>query len=330
MKKTLKFYSLFIFLSFFFGGDLSFVQAAYQTESQISAGNRVDFFFDELSVNAEEISFTLTLRGAQTDGDDDCVETYRNGIRAEDVISESCAAIRQVHVFSNQVIPANAEIIKATLDFPEESLFQFCPPTNALPGDNCWRSPYLRLPVSFYQTNALEFNEWGRPSSDEIFSGYPTLNRFAFLIRDFRWGYGRLEVSAALRTNYFDPRLASLPIRSFTDEPDSGFNGCVQIMDGVLSGICGRPMVADLIEQGENNLLDDIPDDPAIDERFLYIYNSPRLSDGYNRPEEELSLDLILGSPRLTITYRTEGGGFGHWIGRIYNDLTLRFTVKNN
>lgn len=251
------------------------VHGAERTKSQINAENRVDFFFDELTVSAE--------------------------------------------------------IIKATLDFPEESHFQFCAPTNALPGNGCWESSYVRLPVSFYQTDELEINEWGRPVSDEAFSGYPTLNRFAFLIRDFRWGYGRLEVSAALRTNYFDPRLASLPIRSFVDEPDPGFNGCIQLMDGVLSGICGEPTVADLIEQGETSLLDEIPDDPAIDERILYVYNSPRLSDGYNRPEEEdLALDLILGSPRVTITYRTEGGGLGHWIGRIYDNLSLRFAVENN
>ena len=136
--------------------------AAYpgETESRIDALDRFEMKLSELTVDPEEIRFTLTLSGNGVESEEDCEERYVEGIREENEDGEArlCRTVRQAFTYSNGgVIPADAEIVKTTLSFDDENFFQIHPP-DFFQGEPeaFWKKGGFKYNVCFYNSEAVE------------------------------------------------------------------------------------------------------------------------------------------------------------------------------
>lgn len=309
--------------------------AAYpgETESRIDALDRFEMKLSELTVDPEEIRFTLTLSGNGVESEEDCEERYVEGVREENGDGEArlCRTVRQAFTYFNGgVIPADAEIVKTTLSFDDENFFQIHPP-DFFQGEPeaFWKKGGFKYNVCFYNPEAVEVTDQNEESTEFMIRGYRTKERFGIYLSAVQWGVNQFAFAMTYRSDFFNPKLAFLPILSAGDDFRHDLSG-FPIVDG-KAGFQGQPTVAELIEQGHTDISEAMPDDPVSDQHVVYAYNDPGFGNGaeYDRSMvEPLRIDLVLLPSKVTVTYRTRQGGVGHWIGSIQNQLRIQYVYK--
>ena len=307
--------------------------AAYpgETESRIDALDRFEMKLSELTVDPEKIRFTLTLSGNGVESEEDCEERYVEGVREDNGDGEArlCRTVRQAFTYFNGgVIPADAEIVKTTLSFDDENFFQIHPP-DFFQGEPeaFWKKGGFKYNVCFYKPEAVEVTDQNEESTEFMIRGYRTKERFGIYLSAVQWGVNQFAFAMTYRSDFFNPKLAFLPILSAGDDFRHDLSG-FPIVDG-KAGFSGQPTVAELIEQGHTDISEAMPDDPVFDQNVVYAYNDPGFGNGaeYDRSMiEPLRLDLVLLPSKVTVTYRTRQGGIGHWIGRVMNRYRIQYT----
>ena len=296
------------------------------SESRIDAIDRFDMKLSDLTIDADQIQFALNLSGNGVESEEECLESYRDGVReGESGDDRLCRTVRQEFSFFNGVIPEDAAVIKTTFIFNDDNFFQIHPPKMFQgPPAPYWTKGGFKWNVSFYNPNEIEIVNDTEETTEFMIRGYPTKENFGIYLSAIRWGINQFAVAMTYRMDYFHPKLAYPPLLSASDDfsrDGSGF----PIVDGKF-GAEGSPTIAQMIEAGE---LDVIPDDPITDRKVVYAYNDPFFGNGsaYNETlKEPIRVDTVLTMPAVWITYRTAQGGIGNWIGKIDRRYRIQYT----
>lgn len=325
-------YSLLMIGITFFSG-IERAIAVDITETRIDAADRFEINLGNPEISPEEIRFSLTLSGNGDETEADCVETYLDGVREGNADAPLCAVVRQEFSFFNGVIPADAEIIKITLAFDDFSSLKFYPSGDrANQPEPFWTKGGYKLKINFYNPDNMDFDENGNEITDtDILRGYATADRLGIYLAGFAYGIHQIAFGINYRIDYLSPFLSAPPIKSADDDYFHGLGGTA-VVDRIPGG-SGGPTIADLVESGETDIIENLPDNPVLDALVVYTYNDSRFRNGYSYSGMEtnlLRIDLALSAPNVIITYRTKEGGIGNWIGSIWNDCTVQYNLLSD
>ena len=299
-------------------------------DTRIDAIDRFDMKLSDLTIDADQIQFALNLSGNGVESEEECLESYRDGVReGESGDDRLCRTVRQEFSFFNGVIPEDAAVIKTTLTFDDDSYFKIYPTHfDSNISERVWTRYGYKAKFNFYNPDAIKFDDYGHESTDtDILRGRPTKDSLGIYLTDFHWGVYQIAIGINYRTDYFNPFLATVPIKSEDDIFFQGLAG-LEIVDGISGGASGGPTVADLIESGETDILQDLPENPVIDSPIIFTFNDRQFGNGYRYTSDQetpLRIDLCLAAPNVVVTYRTGQGGIGNWIGTIDNHTCIQY-----
>lgn len=288
------------------------IPTAAQSDNPLTlrTDNRFSLDLSEMDVQvSNELSFSILWSGNDRDANDGetvCEVNVADGIAAG-APDADCKQIRQSFKFSNVIIPADAEIIRAAILFPDNRIsFNFLELTSAYHQAERFTSLLPERSVDFYGTDGFDMETHGLTYLDgAIFDGPITRNHYALTLIHVAAPYGRIEYG------FMEEKDAILtPDSTVFYEPGTilsanGFNAAYEDGQLVSSGGGGEVLTA-------------IPEGKTLDlSSVLYVYNSQELKSNFEQIKRNLPVDFRyeMNAPTIIVEYRDAQGRLGLWQG---------------
>lgn len=325
-KRMTKMKIVFLVICFLF----FVVPTVYAEESgtTLNAHEFVTIQLEHFVMDRSGISFDLIFSGSESEAEEDCQFEIRDGIPSEDRNANyQCDRILKHYDFPVEIPGENVEPVKLTIAYPNLfiSLPTAMPATDILPADNQkWiKNTGIDPAFSFYIDPANLKLDYFLDTAVTNYTQFRSIDRFDIHPGRIEADYQRLSVPIIVSGQYISPEYNSLPLRNENEPVNFNMPETVYI-NGIISGGGGGYRIADLLEMDELRE-DDIPANPIEDNAIRLIYDSQVFR---NLMSDQLkTVELIIGSPVITLTYQTANDFTGQWV-TVAEEPSLTFSMS--